>query len=148
MKKTLRFARNSLVAFGLLFIFVTVTPLVPWWTRRLAGPWDDPRGDILIVLGGSMLEDGTLGTSSYWRALYGVRVWRQDHFREIFISGGTEANPVAGHMRDFMVFLGVPASIVRIEAESRSTRENALFAQKLLAESPGRKVLLTSDYHM
>lgn len=149
MKKTLRLARNLLVAFGLLFILVTVTPLVSWWARYLAGPWDDPRGDILVVLGGSVLDDGTIGLSSYWRALYAVRAWRQDHFREILISGGgTRANSIAAPMRDFMVFLGVPASIVRIEVESRTTRENALFTQKLLSGSPGRKVLLTSDYHM
>jgi len=42
----------------------------------------------------------------------------------------------------------VPAQAIQIETQSRSTRENALYVKALLAGVPGRKVLLTSDYHM
>jgi uncharacterized SAM-binding protein YcdF (DUF218 family) len=35
-----------------------------------------------------------------------------------------------------------------VETRSRSTRENALFAKPILDGIPGRKILLTSDYHM
>ena len=35
-----------------------------------------------------------------------------------------------------------------IENAATSTRENALYVKLLLAKSQGRKVLLTSDYHM
>jgi uncharacterized SAM-binding protein YcdF (DUF218 family) len=37
---------------------------------------------------------------------------------------------------------------IRVERRSTSTRENALFTRELLGDAPGRKVLLTSDYHM
>jgi uncharacterized SAM-binding protein YcdF (DUF218 family) len=35
-----------------------------------------------------------------------------------------------------------------VEDKADSTRENAVFTEPLLASMPGRKVLLTSDFHM
>ena len=51
-------------------------------------------------------------------------------------------------MRDYLVFSGVPAEAVEAETQSRSTRENAESVARLLKLSPGRKILLTSDFHM
>ncbi len=51
-------------------------------------------------------------------------------------------------MRNFLVSQGVPAEAITLDTESHSTRENAVNAARLLAGIPGRKVLLTSDYHM
>jgi uncharacterized SAM-binding protein YcdF (DUF218 family) len=50
-------------------------------------------------------------------------------------------------MQEFLVCQGVPAQAILLEPDSRSTRENALFTRRLLGDAPGRKVLLTSDYH-
>lgn len=128
---------------------VTVTPLTPWWARVLAGAWDDPRGDVLIVLGGNVQDDGLLGGSSYWRAVYAARAWREGGWREIVVTGGGRlSTPIALPIRDFLIASGVPASAIRVETRSNSTRENALFTKEMLAATPGRKVLLTSDYQM
>jgi uncharacterized SAM-binding protein YcdF (DUF218 family) len=51
-------------------------------------------------------------------------------------------------IRDYMISQGVPAEEILIETRSRNTRENALYARPLLDALPGKKVLLTSDYHM
>jgi uncharacterized SAM-binding protein YcdF (DUF218 family) len=51
-------------------------------------------------------------------------------------------------MRNFLVYHGVPAGIVQLETRSNSTRENALLTRATIGSLPGRKVLLTSDYHM
>jgi uncharacterized SAM-binding protein YcdF (DUF218 family) len=51
-------------------------------------------------------------------------------------------------MRDFLVCQGVPADRFMVEDGATSTHENALYVRNLLAKSQGRKVLLTSDYHM
>jgi uncharacterized SAM-binding protein YcdF (DUF218 family) len=148
--KTARAIRNSLAALGLLFVLVTVTPLVAWWSRALAGPPGAPRGDVLIVLGGSILDDGTIGVSSYWRSLHAARIFREGGFRRMIVTGaGASATPVAIPMRDFMVSLGVSGEAVEVETGASSTRENAVFTSKLPAAlAPGRRVLVTSDYHM
>ncbi|HWB82773.1 MAG TPA: YdcF family protein [Bryobacteraceae bacterium] len=142
-----KWAARLLMAAGCLLLLVMFTPLVPWWARQLAGPWNDPQGDMLIVLGGSAVDSGFLGDSSYWRSVYAARVYRQSPYREVIVSGGG-AWHVAQLMRDFVVCEGIPAGIVQVEDQSGSTRENALFVKKLLGNTPGRKVLLTSDYHM
>ena len=51
-------------------------------------------------------------------------------------------------MRDWMQCHGVPADHIHVESASLSTRQNALFSAPLLNELQGRRVLLTSDYHM
>jgi uncharacterized SAM-binding protein YcdF (DUF218 family) len=140
----LRYVIRALASLGLLFVMVTVTPVLEWWSSALAGPWTEARGDVLIVLGSEGQPDGIIGESSYWRAVYAIRAWRQGGFREIVVSGAG----VADAMRDFMVNSGVPAAAIRVETQAGSTRENALFVARMLADTPGRKVLLTSDYHM
>ncbi len=144
LAKLLRALRWVLAGLGLLMLVVTLTPLDYWWATGLAGNWNDASGDVLIVLGGSMLEPNVLGLSSYWRSVYAVLAWRGGHFRTVVVSGKGPAGP----MRDFLVCQGVPAESILVENAAGSTRENALFTKRLLENVPGRKVLLTSDYHM
>lgn len=140
---------NVLACFALLYLLVTITPLDLWWARALAGEWNDPKGDTLIVLGGASLEDGTMGLNSYWRAVYAARAFPEG-FQRIVISGGAPSGslPVSSGMRDFLVAKGIPSSVITIEAESRNTRENAIAVSRLLASESGSKVLMTSDLHM
>jgi uncharacterized SAM-binding protein YcdF (DUF218 family) len=116
----------------------------------LAGKWADPSGDLVIVLASSTLPDKIIGESSYWRAVYAVRMYEQGRVKTILVSGGAKSGgiPVAVTMRDFMVAAGVPATSVEVETESVSTRENAMRTAARLEGRPGVKVLLTSDYHM
>jgi uncharacterized SAM-binding protein YcdF (DUF218 family) len=149
LRAVLRLGAIAAAALGLLVVVVTVTPLVSWWARLLGGPWDDPGGDVLVVLGGSVLEDGFLGEGSYWRSVYAVRAWRDGGFSQVLLSGGGgRSTPIVEPIRNFLQCHGVPASAIHMEARSRSTRENALYSKEVLAGLAGRKVLLTSDYHM
>jgi uncharacterized SAM-binding protein YcdF (DUF218 family) len=128
---------------------VTVTPVVSWWAGVLAGPWEDPTGDVLIVLGGSLLDNGLMGQSSYWRSVYALSAWREGEFHRVILSGGgPDGHSIASAMRDFLESHGVPRAAIEVETQSRSTHENALRVAELLAGAQGRKVLLTSDYHM
>lgn len=139
---------SALAAIGLLYVVVSTTPLVNWWARRLAGPMDDPRGRTLIVLGGSMLEPGVIGLSSYWRSVYAVRAYQSGGFQRVLVSGGPPDNPVSAAMKQFLECSAVPPGAITAETQSGSTRENALRAAALLRGDPGPDVLLTSDYHM
>jgi uncharacterized SAM-binding protein YcdF (DUF218 family) len=145
----LRVFRAACIAWSLLFLIVSLSPLVHWWATALAGPWQAPRGDVLIVLGGSMLDYGTIGGSSYWRGVYAARAWKEGGFREVLVSGGDqEGSNVAEAVRHFLVCSGVPPEAIRLEPASGSTHENAVFTAQLLRGTPGRMVLLTSDYHV
>ena len=88
------------------------------------------------------MGEGVLGYSSYIRSYYAVRVWREGGVREVLIVG----REVSGPMRDYLIQHGVPATAVKAEDQSNSTRENAAAAVKLLAGRRG--VLMSSDYHM
>jgi uncharacterized SAM-binding protein YcdF (DUF218 family) len=136
-----------LASLGLLVATVSFTPLVPWWARKLGGPMDDPTGDVLIVLGGSALEDGVIGLGSYWRSVYAIRAYKHSPFGRVIISGGGPLHPAA-LMKDFLICQGVPQDRVAVEDRSTSTRENALYVKEMMAGQNGRIVLLTSEYHM
>lgn len=149
MRKAARFIVSVPAAIGLLFVLVTFTPMDVWWTNYLAGPWNDPVGDVLIVPGADAI-DNTIGYSSYLRSVYAALVWKQGGFLNVVVCGGSNTSQasVAEQMRDFMLAQGVPAAAVRVETESHSTHENAVKSKALLEQLGGKKVLLTSDYHM
>jgi uncharacterized SAM-binding protein YcdF (DUF218 family) len=149
MRTAVRWITRALAAIGFLFVLATVTPIDDWWIKSLAGPWNDPKGDVLIVLGGDSIKD-VIGWSSYWRSVYAVRAWREGGWRVVLISGGSSSGvePAAERMGEFMMSQGIPVSVIRVETESHSTRENALKSKLILAKLPGHKVLMTSDYHM
>ena len=141
--------RWGLAWVGVLVVLVTTTPMISWWSRVFAGPWDDPNGDVLIVLGGSLLMDGVIGQDSYWRSTYAAFTWADGSFHRVIISGGgNQQSPIAGPMRDFLEYRGVPGTAIQVETRSQNTHENALNVKELLTGVSGRKVLLTSDYHM
>lgn len=134
---------------GIVLLVVSFTPLVPWWAYKLSGGFGDPRGDVLIVLASSENTDGILGYSSYLRTEYAIRAWREGWVRAIVISGGAEHGPAPSRaMRAFLVANSVPSEVIKVETESTSTRENALYSRAVLQNLPGQAVLLTSDYHM
>jgi uncharacterized SAM-binding protein YcdF (DUF218 family) len=140
------------VALVLLVVVAYTSPIVPAISHWLTGQWEEPKGDVLIVLGAEELGDGTIGMVSYWRSVYAVRAYRAGDFQRIVISGGSQGNTespsVARAMSDFIVASGVPREAIWLEEHSQSTRENALFTATLIRNWPGKKVLLTSDCHM
>jgi uncharacterized SAM-binding protein YcdF (DUF218 family) len=95
-----------------------------------------------------MLADGILGWDSYLRAQYTVRTYREGGFHKILLSGGGSPVPVSTAMREYLESQGISKEAILVETASRSTRENALASRHMLEGLPGRKVLLTSDYHM
>jgi uncharacterized SAM-binding protein YcdF (DUF218 family) len=144
MRQLARWLRWLLAALGLVVLVVTFTPLVSWWARAVSGDWPDPKGDVLIVLGAETIDGRTIGLVSYWRSVYAGWVYHGGGFREVVVSG----NQVAPLMRDFLVCRGVPASAIRVENTSTSTRENAVYTARMLAGHPGRLVLVSGDVHI
>jgi uncharacterized SAM-binding protein YcdF (DUF218 family) len=127
---------------------------VPAIAGALATDWYEGNGDVLIVLGGSMLLSGTgpratLGYDSYLRTVYASWVLHSRRFPWVVVSGG---NGLAQEMKAYLVSSGVPAASVLEEPNSQSTFENAIYTKDLLQSrnllmSSGTIVILTSDYH-
>lgn len=135
---------------GLTVVLVTFTPLVRWWAVQLAGPWTDARGDVIIVLTGNVLDNGIIGETSYWRSAYTIMAWREGGWRQVIVSGGGggASLPVGEAMKIFLESGGIPVGAILADSRSLSTRESALNLAHILQQAPGRKILLTSDYHM
>jgi uncharacterized SAM-binding protein YcdF (DUF218 family) len=131
------------MALGLLAVLVTVTPIDRWWAHAYSGPMELPKGDVLILLSAANDDHGFISYSSYWRARYALLAWRTGAFKTIVVTGGGGPG-----IRDFLVTQGVPANAMVAEWASTSTRENGLNAARLVRGMPGKKVLLTSDFHM
>lgn len=154
LRRVFRWIRHLATAIGFLWILVTLTPLTRWYARALAGPWDDPKGDVLIVLGGALLEKDIIGTNSYWRAIYASIVWKEGGFRHVILSGGgTNGETIAEPMRQFLLCSGVPPQVISLETVSLDTHENAIYTRRLLGnlgllDGAHTFVLLTSDYHI
>lgn len=140
-----RALRGCALAIGFTYLAVSCSPvIVDTWAAALAGPWRQSQGSTLVVLGANVLGDGTIGDSSYWRAVYSKRAWEEAKATRVIYSGAV----VSGAMRDFAVAIGVPRDRTEVEGLSTSTRENAIEVAKLLAGQSGGLVLVTSDYHM
>jgi uncharacterized SAM-binding protein YcdF (DUF218 family) len=143
LRSASRWLVRLLAVIGLTTVLVLTTPLVSWWVRAYAGPWDEPKGDVLILLSAAADDHGGIAFSSYWRARYALLAWQTGGFKKIVISGGGGPG-----ILNFLVAEGVPRDAILAEWQSKSTRDNAIDTARLLAGMPGKKVLLTSDFHM
>ncbi len=148
MKAMRNAARNLYRLFailGFLMIFVSFTPVVSWWAYAYAGSIENPKGDVLILLSaaGDEEDGGGISYSSYWRARQALYAWQTGGFKKIVICGFGDPG-----IHDYLLAQGIPRAAFVLERPSTSTRENALETARLLPELPGRKVLLTSDFHM
>ncbi|MDE3153690.1 MAG: YdcF family protein [Acidobacteriota bacterium] len=132
------------------------------WYRPLRSP-DEARGATAVVIlgGGNELVYGRqrsldqLSRPSASRVLEGARVYQLlGNSPWVLASGGRtdvdpDAPPEAAGMRDLLVTLGVPADRILLEAESRTTHDEALKVPPILrAHGIQRFVLVTSPTHM
>lgn len=138
-----RWLNRLLALIGLTVVLATATPIDRWWAHAYSGPIEQPRGDVLILLSAASDDHDLISFSSYWRARYALIAWRTGGFQKIVISGGGGPG-----ILDFLVVEGVPREDIVAEWQSHSTRENGINTAHLIQSMPGKKVLLTSDFHM
>jgi uncharacterized SAM-binding protein YcdF (DUF218 family) len=128
---------------GLVTILAIATPLVHWWALAGTGPAQHPKGDVLIVLSAARDQNGGMSFSSYWRARGAVDAWNSGGFTTVVVCGsGVPA------ISQYLVAEGIPPASIIAEGNSKSTRENAMNTAQLIRNIPGKRVLLTSDFHM
>jgi uncharacterized SAM-binding protein YcdF (DUF218 family) len=143
LAKVGRWLSRLFATVGLIVVLVTVTPVDSWWAHAYSGPVEQPKGDVLIVLSAANDDHGLISFSSYWRARYALLVWQAGGFQKIVISGGGGPG-----IFNFLIAEGVPSQDIVAEWRSTSTRENGIETARLIKEMPGKKVIVTSDFHM
>ncbi len=110
-----------------------------------------PSASAIVILGGGMrYEEGmaypdmSYGADRVW---HGARLWKAGKAPVIIVSGNADLKSTVPLLKAF----GIPDSAIRVDDQSRNTRENAQFTAKLLEkEFPGKKdvLLVTSAWHM
>ncbi|MDU2066016.1 MAG: YdcF family protein [Sporomusaceae bacterium] len=153
--------RHYIAILTCCFYFAT-TPLVSGSViRGLESqyiPPDNPRGDVIIMLGGGATFDtpnfttqGHLSGYAANRLLTAVQLYEQLHV-PIIVSGGrvfATTGREAEIARDILLRLGVPQNQIILENASINTTENALFTKDVLASRGfSAPILVTSAFHM
>src|ERR1700761_5302722 len=97
MQSTLLWTIRKVVATLLLliggcFCVVTFTPTVKWMVQATEPDWYGGNGEVLVVLGGSMLVPGTgpgatLGHDTYLRCVYAAWISQKQTFHRIVVTG-------------------------------------------------------------
>jgi len=114
----------------------------------VVGQRSDPApADAAIVLGAAV-DDDVPSPVFTERLRHAAGLFESGQVKWIVVTGGvgqgdTLAEAEAG--RDWLIDAGIPADRLLIEAKSRTTKQNLVFAQPLLAEHDIHRVLIVSD---
>ncbi|MEN0003844.1 MAG: YdcF family protein [Bacteroidota bacterium] len=161
-----KWRRRSLQLSTIFFFFFSnhfiLNQVINWWEPETitADQIEEPY-DIGIVLGG---YSNSLILPSHDRHNFNNRgnrffnayeLYRTRKIKKFLLTGGS-GHPIenrpkeANEMYQYLLRIGVPDSLILVEAESRNTYENAVFSAELLQEQSGAKraLLLTSAWHL
>ena len=157
----------GLASIAFVGLWIASTPMA---TQALVGALESrypaltlektPQADAIVVLGGSVAgrhppKRPYIGlNSASTRVWYAAALYRAGKAKWIVVAAGgqpefpneqVEAEAIA----EILVTLGVPRAAIRLDAQSRNTRENAINARVILDRLGARRVLLvTSAQHM
>lgn len=154
MLRVFHLARITCTLTGLLLLVVSFTPLDTWAVQHFTVDWYDGDADVLVVLGGSMLVDGTgpqatLGSDSYLRCTYAWWTTQRHRYSYVVVSG---PDGLAEAMAKLLLRDGLGPARLLIENAARTTQQNAQFVKNILDHQTGlpsrpKIAILTSDYH-
>jgi uncharacterized SAM-binding protein YcdF (DUF218 family) len=105
----------------------------------------------LVLLGCRVLGPAALAPPATRRAQRALQAFRAGGFARILACGGKAWAGVreADALGDYLIEQGVPEAAIERERWSRSTRQNAHYAARLLLPRGQRRVaLVTCDWHM
>lgn len=137
---------------GVLGILLSAyTPLPNALARALATSSRIQPADAIVVLGGSVYRDGTLGDSSLRRAIQGIVLYHRGLAPLIVFSGTSYAgSPVEAEVRASLARqLLVPDKAILLEPRAQTTAEEAHnIAPELLQRGVKRVLLVSSSLHL
>lgn len=111
-----------------------------------------PPATTLVVLGGGINADGTLGAPGYRRLRTAIAALEAGHADRLLLSSGSRARSgltEAEAMRDLALAEGIAPERIVVEPRSATTFENLRFSFRLAEERDlGRLALVTDPYHL
>lgn len=153
LKKLIRWRRPFFIAFALLFIIWSLSVAVLAIAIHSYGHSQNPQpADVIIVLGAGLRRDGRPGPALSRRAMQAAELWR-DGYAPMLLCTGAQADGYprseAAACRETLIALGIPSSAIVLEEHSRSTEENAIYAQRIMEAKAWQNALIVSDsYHL
>ncbi len=115
---------------------------------------DSPApADVIIVLGGGLNPiDGTPRATQAYRLDRAAELYEAGFAPRIIVSGGQGADePIseAESMRRYLVALGMPNEVIKLEDKSTNTQQNMEYSKAIMdAEGYHSALIVTSDYHL
>ena len=153
-----RRSASLLVLTALLLILISYPPVVAMvvsaWERGSPPLETIPDAEAIVVLAsGDMspfqgMSSPRIAESTIRRCLFAATLYREGGKRPVIVAGGRmypDRPPIAETMGDLLRDLGVAPEDILLETESTDTYENALFANRLLAERKLNRILLVTD---
>jgi uncharacterized SAM-binding protein YcdF (DUF218 family) len=118
----------------------------------------DKTYDVGIILTGvtsndKLPEDRVYFSHGADRVTHTVDLYKRGVIKRVLVSGGsgrlvTTARQEAGEIRKALIMMGVPDSVISLEAESRNTHESAVNVRQYLNHNDKEILLITSSFHM
>ena len=138
------------------FIFFLTTLSVLWivyiqWMILSVQHQEPIKSDIGIVLGAALWNDyPSPALQERLDAAYDL--YTKGYYSTIIVSGGLDHNGAtiteAEGMKQYLVDKGIPAHLIFMEDQSRSTYENILFSKRMMEDHHwNRAIIVTHEYH-
>ncbi|MCV7037663.1 hypothetical protein BST36_12015 [Mycolicibacterium moriokaense] len=108
---------------------------------------DAAHADAAVVLGAAVADGGPTPVFAE-RLRHAAGLFKAGQVDWIVVTGGVghgDSVAEADAGRDWLIRAGVPADRILVESRSRTTRQNLLFTQPVLAEHGLGRVLIVSD---
>jgi len=140
-----------------MFLFALVIGFV--WTAGVAaaiiwyGQQDNAQpSDAIIILGAGVRPNDTPTFAQTRRTYQAYMLWRDGFAPHIICTGAVSLRSTiseAEACRRLLLEWGVPHDAIFLEEQSRSTEENAVYAQRLMDANGWRSAIVVSDrYHL
>lgn len=145
---------RRLVMLGLAAILIWLLVLAGLVVAVRMAETSDPAqpADVIIVLGSGLRRDGRPGDALYRRSFWAADLYQAGLAEHVICTGGVgtvQIRSEASACREVLVSRGVPADAVLLEEQSKSTEENALYAQQIMSQRGfDDAILVTDGFHM
>ena len=127
--------------------------LVAWlsgvalWIANPPAASTGQKADVAIVLGAAVIGDRPSPVFAA-RIDHAIDLYRDDKVEGLIFTGGRSPEDElseAGSARNYAAERGIPASAIRIETVSRTTRQNLAEARRLMREAKAQSAVIVSD---